>query len=83
MLISFAVTAKLICAFVFAYAKSRFSHDAPQITLLHSLTFQLTVTVLTMRMDELSAVSRYIHEDSLVNREKNIDDSSMVTSYYY
>ena len=28
MLISFAVTAKLICVFVFAYAKSRFSHDA-------------------------------------------------------
>ena len=26
-LISFAVTAKLICAFVFAYAKGRFSHD--------------------------------------------------------
>ena len=26
-LISFAVTAKLICAFVFAYAKRRFSHD--------------------------------------------------------
>ena len=26
-LISFAVTAKLICAFVLAYAKSRFSHD--------------------------------------------------------
>ena len=25
--ISFAVTAKLICVFVFAYAKSRFSHD--------------------------------------------------------
>ena len=30
-LISFAVTAKLICVFVFAYAKSRFSHDAAQI----------------------------------------------------
>ena len=29
-LISFAVTAKLICVFVFAYAKSRFSHDAAQ-----------------------------------------------------
>ena len=28
LLISFAVTAKLICVFVFAYAKSRFSHDA-------------------------------------------------------
>ena len=27
-LISFAVTVKLICIFVFAYAKSRFSHDA-------------------------------------------------------
>ena len=26
-LISVAVTAKLICIFVFAYAKSRFSHD--------------------------------------------------------
>ena len=26
-LISFAVTAKLICDFVFAYAKSRFSHN--------------------------------------------------------
>ena len=26
-LISFAVTAKLICVFVFAYAKSRFSHN--------------------------------------------------------
>ena len=30
-LISFAVTAKLICVFVFPYAKSRFSHDAAQI----------------------------------------------------
>ena len=26
-LISFAVTAKLICVFVFAYAKCRFSHN--------------------------------------------------------
>ena len=26
-LISFTVTAKLICVFVFAYAKSRFSHN--------------------------------------------------------
>ena len=30
-LISFAVTANLICAFVFAYAKFRFSHDAAHI----------------------------------------------------
>ena len=27
-LISFPVTGKLICVFVFAFAKSRFSHDA-------------------------------------------------------
>ena len=30
-LISFAVTAKLICVFVFAYAKIRFSHVAAPI----------------------------------------------------
>ena len=30
-LISFAVTANLICVFVFAYAKCLFSHDAAQI----------------------------------------------------
>ena len=30
-LISCVVTAQLSCAFVFAYAKSRFSHDAAQI----------------------------------------------------
>ena len=30
-LISFAVTAKLICVFVFAYAKSQFSHDSAHI----------------------------------------------------
>ena len=29
-LISFAVTAKLICAFVFAYADCWFSHEAAQ-----------------------------------------------------
>ena len=28
VLISFAVTAKLICVFIFAYAESPFSHDA-------------------------------------------------------
>ena len=31
-LISFAVTAKLICVFVFACAKSRFSHDAAHLS---------------------------------------------------
>ena len=36
-LISFAVTAKLICVIVFAYAKSRFSHDAAQRIKVNSL----------------------------------------------
>ena len=33
-LISFAVTAKLICAFVFAYPKIRFSNDAAQVMMI-------------------------------------------------
>ena len=33
-LISFAVTAHLICGFVFANAKSRFSYDAAQLRLI-------------------------------------------------
>ena len=33
-LISFAVTAKLTCVFVFAYAKSRFSHNEAHIVKL-------------------------------------------------
>ena len=33
-LIRFAVTAKLICVFVLAYAKSQFSHDAAQLQVL-------------------------------------------------
>ena len=32
MLISCLVTAQLICAFVFAYAKIRFSHDAAHLS---------------------------------------------------
>ena len=40
-LISFAVTAKLICVFVFAYAKSRFSHDAALVILLFLKDFPL------------------------------------------
>ena len=33
-LISFAATAKLICVFVFAFAKSRVSHDAAHMNLI-------------------------------------------------
>ena len=34
-LISFAVTSKLICVFVFAYSKCWFSHDVAQIVMIH------------------------------------------------
>ena len=37
-LISFTVIAKLICVFVFAYAKSRFSYDVAQIEIALALT---------------------------------------------
>ena len=37
-LTSFAVTAKLICVFVFAYAKSWFSHDEAQLRNLTKYT---------------------------------------------
>ena len=37
-LISFAVTAKLICVFVFAYTKSRFSHKEAQIIVIEKVS---------------------------------------------
>ena len=37
-LISFAVTAKLICVFVFAYTKSRFSHKETKIIVVEKVS---------------------------------------------
>ena len=48
------VTAKLICAFVFAYAKTQFSYDAAHITqLIHtlSLLFRLLIVVRVEKND--------------------------------
>ena len=50
-LISCAVIAQLICTFVFAYAKSRFSHDAAHIFQL----FQME------EFEKSSQVSLYLH----------------------
>ena len=44
-LISRAIAAQLICAFVFAYANSRFSHDAAQIIGRMSLGYGISVKV--------------------------------------
>ena len=51
VLIRCVVTAHLICAFVFAYAKSRFSHDAAHIFQL----FQME------EFEKSSRVSLYLH----------------------
>ena len=46
-LIRFAVTAKLICAFVFAYAEIRFSHDAAHF-ILKIETFRFIAQVISI-----------------------------------
>ena len=50
-LISFAVTAKLICVFLFAYAKSGFSHDVDQIILYKPLCKKTYFSVFPTRLD--------------------------------
>ena len=45
-LISFAVTAKLICDFVFVYAKSRFSHNEAHI-------MSLVSEILNLQLDSI------------------------------
>ena len=60
-LISFAVTAKVICVFVFAYAKSRFSHDAAQISI--DLCFCTAVS-------DYPLIVVYILEINLTKHEK-------------
>ena len=56
-LISFAVTAKLICVFVFAYVKSRFSHEEAQlVSSSHKrseLGHVIIVTCLLRRIDKI------------------------------
>ena len=47
-LISFAVTAKLICVFVFAYAKIWFSHDVAQMVLSCNCCFGVLLPFNTM-----------------------------------
>ena len=55
-LISFAVTEKLICVFVFAYAKSRFSHDAA-----HTVKLELKRTFGRHLLDLSGGSNEYLH----------------------
>ena len=60
-LISCAVTAQLICAFVFAKAKVRFSHDVAQI-LLHILIILHFMQTLGVHLPEVDHVYvRLVH----------------------
>ena len=47
MLFSFAVTAKLICAFVFAYADCWFSHDAAHLSIFVDFVSDETCLLIT------------------------------------
>ena len=49
-LISFAVTAKLICVFVFADAKSWFSHDAVKIIKANFLLINVKMPTIELSM---------------------------------
>ena len=59
---SFAVTAKLICVFVFAYAKSRFSHDAAHFTFYLSICYHniQARTLLSVKKYKILNQDRYI-----------------------
>ena len=44
-MISFAVTAKLICVFVFAYADCWFSHEAAQMVMMMAEMFSKVINI--------------------------------------
>ena len=59
-LINFAVTAKLICVFVFAYAKRWFSHDAAPIYYLNVLSWSAGFARVTVTPDLFGKVETLI-----------------------
>ena len=56
-LISFAATAKLICVFVFAYAKSRFSHDEAHVIMI-TYDFPMIAGIAVMYWSTIQASDR-------------------------
>ena len=65
-LISFAVNAKLICVFVFAYTKSQFSHNEAHINPSFIVeTFQIIDAILTKQ--PLEVWIKYLFLSSLVS----------------
>ena len=56
-LISFAVTAKLICVFVFTYTKIRFSHDEAQLKVFILAFTSLKIAIKGFVIQDFSAIS--------------------------
>ena len=74
--ISFAVTAKLICVFVFAYADCWFSHEAAQMEKRARYNSQVTTDIMLQNGCHLVAETKgYSPDEGLVpkilNRVKN------------
>ena len=59
-LISFVVTTKLICVFVFAYAISRFSHDEAQMTKIIFNVSPDTTLIRLLKISKCKTVSSFI-----------------------
>ena len=72
-LISFAVTAKLICVFVFAYAKSRFSHNEAQL----QMTRRTTTEVPPLKTRKIVPENR--HSDTHKTTKEVFDSCRLMT----
>ena len=69
-LISLAVTAKLICVFVFAYAKSRFSHNEAHLILTLNCR-NVVVVLLFLFLHRLTEKYKKLQRDHEVLFEQN------------
>ena len=67
-LISCAVTAQLICAFVFAYAKVRFSHDVTPSTMTYN--FRILVKASQRQWSSLHCFSLVINHHAYENENR-------------
>ena len=67
-LISCTVTARLICTFVFAYAKSRFSHEAAQIICIESAHQKTSLLHCIHEYGPMNPMqSRFSHDTAYIN----------------
>ena len=57
-LISCAVTAQLVCVFVFAYAKSRFSYNEAQIVKTPSVALEVSLSIMYVSREATFALEQ-------------------------